>query len=61
MSRRKGAGAKRPKAKRPKAKAVAVVEIVPLDCQTCGEYHIGEEWERWYANPRGTKCPGGGK
>ena len=33
-----------------------IVETVPLECEECGEYHTGDEWEAWYAKKKG-KCP----
>ena len=34
-----------------------VVETKPLECEVCGEYHTGDEWERWYAKGEPGTCP----
>ena len=35
-----------------------VVETVPLDCEECGEYHTGDEYEEWYGDGSPGTCPG---
>jgi len=35
-----------------------VVETVPLECEVCGEYHTGDEYEEWYGQGEPGTCPG---